>query len=63
MKLYVYYLDDNSHAATITGNSNAACEAKANEVYGSNDFGWTYTPAFGTSDGLVENDKAEIIEA
>jgi hypothetical protein len=61
--LYVYSLEDNSHVATITGDDNKACEAKANDVYGSNDFGWTYTPAFGASDGLEENDDAEVIEA
>lgn len=63
MKLYVYSLEDNTHVATITGADSAACEAKANELYGSNDYGWTYSPAFGATDGLEENDDAEEIEA
>lgn len=61
--LYVYSLEDNSHVATITGADNKTCEDKANDVYGSNDYGWTYSPAFGSSDGLTENDDAEAIEA
>ena len=62
-KLYVYSLEDNSHVATITGDDNAACETKANEVYGSNDYGWTYSPAFGAKSGLTENGDAEEIKA
>ena len=61
--IYVYSLEDNSHVATITGADNAACEAKADEIYGSNDYGWTYSPAFGAVDGLTENADAEEIEA
>ena len=61
--LYVYSLEDNSHVATITGKDNAACEAMANDTYGSNDYGWTYTPAFGSSDGLEENEDADEINA
>lgn len=63
MKLYVYSLEDNQHVATITGASNAACEAAASNVYDPGDYGWTYTPAFGAHGGLVENDEAEAIEA
>lgn len=63
MKLYVYSLEDNSHVATIAGADNAACEAKADEVYGSNDYGWTYSPAFGAEGGLEENGAAEEIAA
>ena len=62
-KLYVYSLEDNSHVVTITGEDNASCEAKANELYGINDYGWTYSPAFGAADGLGENDDAEEIAA
>jgi len=50
--LYVYSIETNEHIATITGSSNASCESVANEQYGSNDYGWTYSPAFGTGDGL-----------
>jgi protein-disulfide isomerase len=62
MKLYIYSLESNQHAATVTGETSEACERVAEETYGSNDFGWTYTPAFGFSDGLIENDEAKEIE-
>lgn len=62
-KLYVYSLDDNGHVATITGDGNLECEAKASEVYGGNDYGWTYSPAFGASGGLTEAEYAEEIDA
>jgi hypothetical protein len=62
MKLYVYSLEDNRHIATITSNDNAACEARANDVYGGNDCGWTYSPAFGFANGLVENGDAVQLE-
>lgn len=63
MQLYIYSLEDNQHVATISGIDNAACEAKANDAYGINDYGWTYSPAFGASDGLVKNDDAEELTA
>ncbi len=62
MKIYIYD-DDNLHVATITGDNNESCEKKAEKKYPSNDYGWTYTPAFGASDGLTENENAEIINA
>ena len=55
INLYIYSIEDNSHVATITGGDNASCEAKADDMYGSNDYGWTYSPAFGFSGGLKEN--------
>ena len=58
MKLYIYSLEDNSHIATINGDSNEACEAKAKETYGYNEYGWTYS-LVGLTD---ENDEAEEIE-
>lgn len=64
MKLYIYNPENNEHIATIIGDSNEACERVAAERYGSGDgFAWTYSPAFGTADGLVENTSAEEIEA
>ena len=63
MKLYIYSNETNEHVATITGNTNEACEAKAQELYSTNDYSNTYTPAFGFSGGLVENGDAEEIEA
>jgi hypothetical protein len=63
MKLYIYSLENNLHVATVSGESNAACEAKAEAAYGSNDYGWTYSPAVGATDGLTENENAAEIEA
>ena len=59
MKLYIYNIEDNTHVATITGNDNVACEAEAYDAYGSGDYGWTYSPAFGFSGALEENGDAE----
>ena len=58
MKLYIYSLENNIHCATVNGESNDACERKAEETYGSNDYGWTYSPAFGAADGIKENAEA-----
>ena len=64
MKLYIYSTADNRHLYTITGDDNAACEAKSEEMGVDGDsLAATYSPAFGASDGLIENDEAEEIEA
>ena len=64
MKLYIYDAADMQHIATITGDTNAACERAAADAYGLSDkYAATYTPAFGAVDGLVENDDAEQINA
>ncbi|HRF12706.1 MAG: hypothetical protein AW09_000360 [Candidatus Accumulibacter phosphatis] len=59
--LYLYSLEDRAHVATVTGADHATVEAKADEIYGSNDYGWTYSPAFGADGGLMENGGAEEI--
>jgi hypothetical protein len=61
--LYVYSLENDEHVATIKGEDFKACEAKANDVYDSNDYAWTYSPSFGMVEGLEKNDDAEVIEA
>jgi hypothetical protein len=63
MTLYIYSNETNQHVATITGSTNAACEAKAEETFGSNDYAWTYSPAVGTADGLIANENVEEIDA
>lgn len=64
MNYYIYSTEDNRHLYTIIGDDNAACEAKAEEMGVDGDFlAGTYSPAFGFSDGLVENDDSEKIEA
>jgi hypothetical protein len=64
MELYIYEADSMIHLATIIGESNEECEAIASDKYPADDnIGWTYSPAFGMSDGLIENSDAETIEA
>ena len=64
MKLYIYSTESNLHLYTITAADNAACEAKADEMGVDGDsLASTYSPAFGATDGLIENDDAEEIEA
>lgn len=56
MTLYVYDLDTKRVLARIEGADNAECERKAAEDWSRDETGWTYSPAFGASDGLVEDD-------
>lgn len=62
-ELYVYDPDTMLHIATIVGADNSACEAKANDTYGPDMYGWTYSPAFGANDGLVSNEDAVELNA
>lgn len=64
MTLYIYTTEDNNLVARINGNDNGVCEAVATDRFGDTDtFGWTYSPAFGANDGLVDNGDAEEINA
>lgn len=56
--LYIYTNDDMIHRATISADKNQDCEDLADQLYGNGDHGYTYTPAFGAVDGLVENSAA-----
>ena len=60
--LYIYNSDTMSLIVKIVGESNAVCEHKAADLgYDDTDnYGWTYSPAFGFSDGLVNAD-VEVI--
>jgi hypothetical protein len=57
MKLYIYSNETDEHVATVVGEDNASCEAKAEELYNSNDYWWTYT------DSQEINETVEEIEA
>jgi hypothetical protein len=63
MELYVFDPATLEHVATITGQDNEACEAKAGKLYSPDDYGWTYSPAFGFVGGLAENPDALEINA
>lgn len=53
MRLYIISNETNRVVAEITGESNAECEALAAEEWGTNDYNWTYTPAFGSEGGAL----------
>lgn len=59
MKLYIYDLETMEVIAIANGETNDECEDKAFAY--TNDYGTTYTPAFGLSGGLVENANADIL--
>jgi hypothetical protein len=41
--IYIYRLEDNVIVATVTGQTNEECEAKAEATqYSTNDHGWSY---------------------
>ncbi|HJY09188.1 MAG TPA: hypothetical protein VJ323_22900 [Bryobacteraceae bacterium] len=52
MTLYVYNLDTRVVAEEIQADTNMACEELARDRYDPDIYGWTYTPAFGSIDGL-----------
>ena len=61
MKLYIYDEETREVVAVIDGDSNEACEGAANERFG-DEYLSTYSPAFGTVDGLIETEDTERIE-
>lgn len=63
--LYVYKTENNAVVARIHGDTNGAIEAKLSELgYANNDdFGATYSPAFGAVDGLIDSDAATDYDA
>lgn len=63
--LYIYSTETNTVVARIHGESNEACESKADELnyMGKDDFGSTYSPAFGANDGLIDSDAANDYDA
>lgn len=64
MTLYIYTVDNNTLVARIAGTSNAVCERVAAERFGDQDeYGWTYTPAFGCADGILPGEDVEDIDA
>jgi hypothetical protein len=62
--LYVYNADTREVVARIHGRSNEECEEAARKLgYDQDEHGGTYTPAFGTNDGLIDCRDAEDIDA
>lgn len=62
--LYIYNAETKTLVARINGETNSACESVAADQYGDTDYyGWTYSPAFGSNDGLTDSDDAAEIVA
>lgn len=60
--LYIYLHETNEVVAKINADCNSDCEAVADHQYGDTDrYGYTYSPAFGSNDGLVDNNEAVVI--
>jgi hypothetical protein len=63
MKLYVYNADTREVAIVIDGPTNAACEAMAESQNLDPDlYEWTYSPAFGFADGLIDTGNHDGIQ-
>ncbi len=63
MKAYVYNTETREVAAEIKGDNNQSIEAKFNEIgYDTDIYGLTYSPAFGTNEGLITDGDFEIID-
>ena len=60
--LFVYREEDNQVVARISGDDDEALLERAAFEYGSGDFCYTFTPAFGMSDGLIPGDDVVDIE-
>jgi hypothetical protein len=63
MKAYIYNVDTRKVVAEIKGDDNQSIEAKFDEIgYDTDLYGLTYTPAFGSIDGLVTDGDFEVID-
>jgi hypothetical protein len=62
MKLYIYEIETKKVNAIAVGETNEECEQIAAPSLWCEDLAATYTPAFGTVDGLIENPDALIME-
>ena len=61
--LYIYNVDTRHIVATIIAGNNLECENKAADLdYDLDRYGWTYSPAFGATDGLIDSVDVEIFE-
>lgn len=59
MKLYIYDTETAEVVETVTGGTQQQQEQYAFDEYGTNYFAWTYSPAFGMADGLIDTGNAK----
>ena len=63
MKAYIYNVDTNEVIVEIIGDDNQSIEAKFDELnYDLDQYGLTYSPAFGANDGLVTDGDFEVVD-
>ena len=60
MKAYIYNVETKEVVAVISGDDQNKVEAAA-FIYG-DEYGMTYSPAFGSVDGLIDTGEHEEIE-
>lgn len=62
MKAYIYNVETREVVAEIIGD-NKSIEDKFDEIgYDTDEYGLTYSPAFGTVDGLITDGDFEVID-
>ena len=59
MTLYIYNSKTGVIAEKVTGGTQEQQMDYASEHYDADEFGWTYSPAFGMADGLIDDGEAE----
>jgi len=62
MIAYVYNTDTMVIAAQIKGDDNKSIETKFSECFDSDNYGLTYSPAFGAADGCITDGDFETID-
>ena len=59
MTLYIYSNDTAEVVEKVTGGTQQEQMDYADSNYDSADYGWTYSPALGMADGLIDNGNAK----
>lgn len=66
MTLFIYSNDNAEVVEKVTGGTQQQQLDYADSNYDAGDYGWTYSPAFGMADGLIDTGNAkrtDLIEA
>lgn len=62
MTLYIYDSETAIVVEKVTGGTQEQQMDYASEHYDTDEFGWTYSPAFGMADGLIDEGNAKRTE-